>query len=252
MAGSRYVEVPANTLLAVLTDICVKVKGAGGAAKHWTHGNEVVFDLQPKDRTTFVRVYTSLAEGDNSVRACGEDAVRLLVGTEFGGKFRPLSKSRRIYRTAPAGPEPQRVEAFLRRLTEALREVYRQAAKDHPNCPRCGSPMARRKAGKTNNEFYGCLKFPDCRGTREVTDVPSRSPAPSPAREKPAPAYKDALLEAALKGHDWYYSYSDDPHVHRRGAKQREEILVLLGEVTPKTGEKLWLEHAPKEFRFPR
>jgi hypothetical protein len=172
-------------MLAVLADICVKVEGSGGSAKRWTQGNEVVYDLQPKNRQTLVRVYTSLAEGDNAVRGCGEDAVRLVVGTEFGGKFRPLSKSRRIYRTAPQGPEPKRVEAFLDRLTEALRDAYKQAVRDFPTCPRCGSPMARRKAGKTGSEFFGCLRFPDCRGTREVTDVPApaRSPAPAPKRE---------------------------------------------------------------------
>lgn len=34
-------------------------------------------------------------------------------------------------------------------------------------CPRCGAPMVRRKAGKGQNagkEFYGCSKFPKCRG----------------------------------------------------------------------------------------
>jgi len=36
-------------------------------------------------------------------------------------------------------------------------------------CPRCGSPMVRRvaKAGASiGSEFWGCTRFPDCRGTR--------------------------------------------------------------------------------------
>jgi superfamily II DNA/RNA helicase len=33
-------------------------------------------------------------------------------------------------------------------------------------CPTCGGPMARRKSGA--GEFFGCLRFPACRGTREA------------------------------------------------------------------------------------
>jgi restriction system protein len=35
-------------------------------------------------------------------------------------------------------------------------------------CPRCGSPMVRREARRGSNAgraFYGCSRFPDCRGT---------------------------------------------------------------------------------------
>lgn len=40
-----------------------------------------------------------------------------------------------------------------------------------PNCPRCGSEMVKRKArqgAKAGQEFWGCPKFPECRGTRPV------------------------------------------------------------------------------------
>jgi restriction system protein len=38
-------------------------------------------------------------------------------------------------------------------------------------CPRCGSPMVRRVAkadAGAGSEFWGCKRFPDCRGTRPV------------------------------------------------------------------------------------
>jgi len=168
MAGSRYVEVPASALLLALRAIGTKVEGSGGQVIESTSGREVVFELVPPKRKTFVRVYTSLAEGDYSIRGCGEDAVRLIVGTNFSGKFRPLSKSRRIYRTAPQGTEEQRIKAFIDRLTEALREAYGKALRDHPCCPRCESPMARRKA-KAGGEFFGCLAYPECKGTKNIT-----------------------------------------------------------------------------------
>lgn len=185
MAGSRYVNVPAAALLATLRAIVSKIKGAGGTADESTQGREIVFELLPPERETFVRVYTSLAVGDNSVRGCGEDAVRIVIGTEFGGKFRPLSKSRRIYRTAPQGPEEQRVQAFLGRLTQALRESYGKALRDFPLCPQCGAPMARRKA-KAGGEFFGCLRWPECRATKNIQSNPTPpAPEPSPVSEKP-------------------------------------------------------------------
>lgn len=36
------------------------------------------------------------------------------------------------------------------------------------------------------------------------------------------------LLESLLKSHDWYYMYSDDHSVWKRGTKERE----VIGELT--------------------
>jgi hypothetical protein len=36
------------------------------------------------------------------------------------------------------------------------------------NCPKCSSKMVKRTARRTNKDFYGCSKFPKCRGTREL------------------------------------------------------------------------------------
>lgn len=37
-----------------------------------------------------------------------------------------------------------------------------------PACPRCSAPMVRRTARKTNADFFGCSRYPACRGTRPV------------------------------------------------------------------------------------
>lgn len=39
-----------------------------------------------------------------------------------------------------------------------------------PNCPSCGSPMVRRTARQTQEQFWGCSRFPSCRGTRILAD----------------------------------------------------------------------------------
>lgn len=37
-----------------------------------------------------------------------------------------------------------------------------------PVCPRCASPMVKRTARKTEAAFYGCSRYPACRGTRSI------------------------------------------------------------------------------------
>jgi restriction system protein len=40
------------------------------------------------------------------------------------------------------------------------------AESDIPACPQCGAEMTRRHNRKTGQPFWGCPKFPACRGTR--------------------------------------------------------------------------------------
>lgn len=35
-----------------------------------------------------------------------------------------------------------------------------------PDCPNCGAPMIRRTNRRSGNSFWGCPKYPSCRGTR--------------------------------------------------------------------------------------
>ena len=49
--------------------------------------------------------------------------------------------------------------------------VVQQEAAVEPACPQCGSSMVKRTARKGNNaggEFWGCSKFPTCRGVRPL------------------------------------------------------------------------------------
>jgi restriction system protein len=69
-------------------------------------------------------------------------------------------------------------------LLALVRSVQRQATSDfptratsakpgaadppEPTCPTCASPMVRRTARKTKTAFFGCSRFPACRGTRSI------------------------------------------------------------------------------------
>ena len=60
-----------------------------------------------------------------------------------------------------------------------------------PACPRCGQQMIRRiakKGQKQGNEFWGCPKFPRCRGT--ITDSPNQ-PTSSQTKEQYQPDTTD-------------------------------------------------------------
>lgn len=48
-----------------------------------------------------------------------------------------------------------------------------EAARYAPDCPKCGASMVRRTARKTGEAFFGCSKYPACRGTRPIAGVVS-------------------------------------------------------------------------------
>ncbi len=49
-----------------------------------------------------------------------------------------------------------------------VREKAIQKETDLTKCPRCGSKMIERANRKTGQSFYGCSRYPKCRGTRQV------------------------------------------------------------------------------------
>lgn len=49
--------------------------------------------------------------------------------------------------------------------------IAKEPVKADPSCPQCGSSMVKRtarKGGNAGGEFWGCSKFPTCRGVRPV------------------------------------------------------------------------------------
>lgn len=71
-----------------------------------------------------------------------------------------------------AGPELMRMIRDVRAATpRAASSANPQQSRSKgavPGCPRCGNPMIRREAKRGANAgraFYGCSRYPDCRGT---------------------------------------------------------------------------------------
>jgi len=51
-----------------------------------------------------------------------------------------------------------------------------------------------------------------------------------------------------LKSHDWYYDYSDDHSVWKRGVAARDRLRAMQKDLDP-TGE-IWNEHAPADYKM--
>ena len=58
---------------------------------------------------------------------------------------------------------------FAKILGKRLPDRYvRHANANAPACPRCGQTMVLRTKRKDGSRFWGCPKFPACRGIRQV------------------------------------------------------------------------------------
>jgi hypothetical protein len=166
--ATTYVEIPADRLFAHLEGIGEKIKAKGGCWERDVSGAEIVYQIclppsASRSELIVLKVYTSIAKGADSARGCGEDAIRVVVGSISLGEFKPVGWQQTVKRTAPNGAG-DRVGAFLERLTEVLRHAY-AAGIGVPLCT-CGCHMARRES-KTG-KFWGCTAFPVCRNTKNI------------------------------------------------------------------------------------
>jgi len=59
-------------------------------------------------------------------------------------------------------------------LNTQTRAVNIERKQESPGCPKCGSEMVLRTAKRGDNQgrqFWGCSKYPQCRGILEVEKV---------------------------------------------------------------------------------
>lgn len=66
----------------------------------------------------------------------------------------------------------EEVQQDLSEITQSRLDVVRDADRTQPRrvviCPRCGRSMSRRKEKATGRPFYGCSRYPACKGRREI------------------------------------------------------------------------------------
>lgn len=93
------------------------------------------------------------AQAEQDLRELGASVPASTVALTVTPPPRPTPQPPRTPRVTATAPSPPRVAA----------------TSGTPSCPRCGSRMVRRTARKGRNrggQFWGCSRFPACRGTR--------------------------------------------------------------------------------------
>jgi len=91
-------------------------------------GREVVYDFYHRlDSNLKVRVYSSIKDGDDAVRGCGKDAIRIVVlrRDPATGRIRALAQSVRVYRVNTAASTVERLLARCREAYARLNEVVK-------------------------------------------------------------------------------------------------------------------------------
>ena len=150
-------------------------------SKQWT---QVVF----KEKNRFMNPlrqnykHTKAVESFFTLQSKHVHSVVVFVGD---GKFKTdlpanVTRQRGLYPYIRSKQEPLLDNARVRDIAQKLSDVKAGTLKEtpavsndpnDPQCPRCGGDMVKRVARKGANaggEFWGCARFPKCRGVRQV------------------------------------------------------------------------------------
>jgi hypothetical protein len=160
---------------------------------------------------------------------------------------------------AEAGPQqsPPQPPAVLARGAVELPEAT-TSPKVGRTCPDCGGPMVLRTRRATGDLFYGCSRFPDCRGTRPFSGPDAaEAVAPAEARKKVGEVvtvrFRVAAARRSTRGS--YVFCNDRPY--RRSATDLFTVVVdpdatglgvkdLLGKVITVTGRVVEYQGRPE------
>lgn len=180
MAGlNTFTNVTETDIAAVLEPLGftkVDLPGTGEI----TFSKRITFENAP----TIVRVYTAIFKDSGESRPAGQDAIRVCLGRaiEENGHtrvriFKTLPTVRRIGtwkahlldRIIGIGDGLVEVKATVSELDllEGRTAPPEVAKGTEIKCPLCGAHMVGPKPSR-KGPFYGCSRFPVCRGSRNV------------------------------------------------------------------------------------
>lgn len=118
-------------------------------------------EAKPDMRCTYpfsVRILSTVDKRTNETREKDSDAIRLLLVSQKTN--RPIKIERRVFRTKSAFPN----------TIERARELFKFCVNNL--CARCKQGVMVRRKGR-QGEFYGCSAYPECKHTKEASDVSS-------------------------------------------------------------------------------
>lgn len=112
---SRYVEVPSDKLFVML---------AGAGFTRGVVGREVTYTRKhDRDPRLSVVVFTSVAEGAQDARGCGEDAIRVVGAFTWHHQASGEDRRKNLYKAKVL--RVTSVEGVLERTINAAREAYK-------------------------------------------------------------------------------------------------------------------------------
>lgn len=116
---------------------------------------ETEFVKEVEERFRVV-IYSSISQGVS--RDKGKDAIRLVpFWKDDKGEWKSLGKGRKVYR----------VENWRENLERAVKEV----GDLFPElCEKCKAPYVVRIRKVDQKKFFGCVRFPQCKNTKEIEE----------------------------------------------------------------------------------
>lgn len=168
---------------------------------------EIIYDTPTKNPNIKIRIYSSVDIRTNDTRDIGKDAIRCVLVDKYG---KPIDKSKRTHRMSNWRERLQiKLELLYEEVDSVVlcktcdsqmilrngtngqfygcnryplctttknsngryQEKLQNTSKSEKfvECPFCGAQMIRRNG--RHGEFYGCSKYPNCKGTRQTRDV---------------------------------------------------------------------------------
>lgn len=138
---SRFVQVPFGEFDTFMQSIgCKRLEAP--------RGSEIVYErTHDHDPALVVRIYSSFANGADTARSCGEDAIRIVLSVNGRGVW----SCPKVLRTGS-------VQAVLERTRERAREAYAMAnaMRKAPRCSRC--------QGYCYPDSNKCVRYRECGG----------------------------------------------------------------------------------------
>jgi len=155
--GGRYVQPTEDEFKALLAPLGFHRAGREIEVRAHQQVMERRFDVGQAE--VAIRVFTTIDLGGDVAREVGEDSIKVAaIFIGVGGTEKPLHKKL---------PYACRTRGWRTTIVSKIGEVAKSAA---VRCPRCGAPMSLRtsKAPGGDRQFYGCIAYPGCNGSRKV------------------------------------------------------------------------------------
>lgn len=153
--GGRYVQPTAEDFAQLLLPLGFVSASSEVAMK--ANQRVLEFGHDAAGGEFIVRVYTSVALGENGAREVGEDSIKVAALWLEAGTDRPWTLHKKM-------PYAMRTRSWRLAVLDKIAEVVGiiDEASAH-RCRKCGAPtVARQKAGG-GTSFRGCVRYPDCK-----------------------------------------------------------------------------------------